>query len=184
MRNAFAARVLPALLIAGLAGCSTGTTAAGSPATSPVASSPVSTPGSTPASPAGSPAVTSAAVPAAPSTAVADAAAFPVVITRTGGIAGVDDRVSIDADGAATVTRRGQKARHVTVPPAMMTGLRRALAAPMPRGAAVPPAGACSDGFVYQITRPAGSVTVADCGKPADPGVTAILDVAKALLAG
>ena len=59
--------------------------------------------GSTDPGPARAPSSTGATSPD-PGGSTTGTDAFPVVVTRVGGIAGFDDRVSVEADGRATVT--------------------------------------------------------------------------------
>jgi hypothetical protein len=52
--------------------------------------------------------------------------ALPLVVTRTGGFAGFDDRVVIDPDGVATVSSRGKETVRCTLDKSLLTSLTTA----------------------------------------------------------
>ncbi|TDD50289.1 hypothetical protein E1263_31070 [Kribbella antibiotica] len=51
---------------------------------------------------------------------------LPMTITRTGGFAGFDDQVLIDADGVATVSSRGKETVRCKLDPTVLTPLASA----------------------------------------------------------
>jgi hypothetical protein len=69
-------------------------------------------------SPSGTPTAGSSTSQPAP-TSSAPAPAFPLTVSRTGGFAGFDDKLVIEADGSATLTRR-KVATRCTVDPALL----------------------------------------------------------------
>jgi len=76
-----------------------------------------------------------------------------VTFHRSGGFAGVDDRVTVKRDRRVTVRSRGGAARHKRLSKAAIRKLRGDLEAagfdrPPPKG---PPSG-CADCFIYSIT--------------------------------
>jgi hypothetical protein len=76
-----------------------------------------------------------------------------VTFHRTGGIAGVDDRVTVKADRHVTVRSRGSSAGHRRISVAAIRRLRHALkearlGRPPPQG----PPGGCADCFHYTIS--------------------------------
>lgn len=82
-----------------------------------------------------------------------------MTITRTGGIAGVNDVVEIAADGTARVTRRDGTSGTCTPDAAALARLRAidisAIGSPPPK---VP----IADGFNYEIESAAGTISVSD----------------------
>ncbi|AEV87019.1 Kinesin-like protein KIF13B [Actinoplanes sp. SE50] len=146
MRQSHISVVLAALLLAGVAGCANGEPAAAPP---PVAASSSATPASSAMS--------------APTASAARA--VPLTVTRRGGFAGVEESVSIAADGSATATRKGQAAAPVRVPTATTTELRRLLGTPGLAAQASPSPGApgCDDGFEYTFVTPSATTVVQDC---------------------
>ena len=54
--------------------------------------------------------------------------AFPVTITRTGGIAGFQDVLVVAGDGQVSVTQKGQQQRHCRLTPEAVSRLRTAAA--------------------------------------------------------
>jgi hypothetical protein len=156
------ARRARALLLAGLlAGLALGacTTTASDPTVTPAASA------------AASP--TAGGVPQASPSAV-DPSAQPssgrstalVTIRRSGGIAGLDDRIDLDAQGNWTHTAKGAQPRTGTLTAAQLDRLRTLAADPrLIQEAARPsaPAG-CADGFNYQVIVKGVQVGYTDCG--------------------
>jgi hypothetical protein len=178
--------LLTVLIAAGVTGCSS-TSAPSSPASFPVPvpSSPSPSPSASPTvSPAGSPTVSPAGSPTVSTSPVSPAGAdraFPVEVTRTGGIAGVDDRVTIGADGSVVTTRRGKQPVRSTVPASTVDELRRLVAEPgFTRPSSGP--GRCSDGYNYQIKTRSSTVAVQDCGGSHGPAVDRVLAIAVKLL--
>ncbi|MDI6104237.1 hypothetical protein QLQ12_37165 [Actinoplanes sp. NEAU-A12] len=158
MQKSHTSVVLAVLLLAATAGCQSGGEASPSPSLSaPAASVPASTEaGTAPASPAAA---------SSPAASAAAEKAFPLAVSRRGGFAGVDDHVSITADGTAVVTRRGGPAVRTSLPAATMDELRLLLAAPEFAGRTTPPdAPVCNDGFEYELVSPSSTTRVHDCG--------------------
>ena len=185
MTKLSAARALLTLLLTGgVMGCST-TGSADSPDAIPTIPA-FSVPPASPSPAATAPATAGSPPATRPASSTPSASTmFPLVIDRTGGFAGVQDRVSIEADGTATVTRRGQQPVRVSVPAADRADLRRLLAAPAASAAATPgKTPVCADGFHYEITSPALTAVVEDCGGPHSAAVTAVLSIATRLLNG
>ena len=164
-----------ALLLTGVAGCG-GDDEQPSTAPPPVPASPASAPAS-----AAGPAPTGATTPTRSRTATATATskpatprpatpateAFPLTVSRQGGFAGVDDRVSIAADGSAVVTRRGGSPVRTSLPDSTMAELRRLLTSPdFARRSAPADRVVCNDGYEYEFTSRTTTVTVSDCGNP------------------
>ncbi|NOL44129.1 hypothetical protein HPO96_28170 [Kribbella sandramycini] len=51
---------------------------------------------------------------------------MPMTVTRTGGFAGFDDQVQVDADGVATVSSRGKETIRCKLDPTVLTPLAAA----------------------------------------------------------
>lgn len=119
--------------------------------------------------------------PAAPTSATASASttAFgQVTVRRSGGIAGVDQTVTVTADGAWTFAdRRGNRTDRGTLSAASLDQLRRltaspTLAAEADAGSAPP---GCADAFAYLVTVDRLSITRSDCSPDEQPTVMAII---------
>ncbi|TDB75201.1 hypothetical protein [Micromonospora sp. KC723] len=93
-----------------------------------------------------------------------------VVLTRSGGLAGRDDTVTVGPDGRWTATGRGGAVRQGQLSPADLDRLR-ALAdtATTGAGGTSTEAAGCADTFRYRLTVPAGSVAWTDCPGPPPP---------------
>ena len=102
---------------------------------------------STPASPAGS---------AAPGD---DAPASELVVTRTGGFAGVSDTLEIAADGAAQLTGKTGQTSSCAPDPAALDRLRAIDLAAVGSGVSKSP---IADGFTYSVTSASGSASAGD----------------------
>ena len=169
-----------ALLLTGVAGCgdSEQPPTAPPPVSAPPASAPASTAGSAPSSPAppastptrprtATATTTSTPATSRPATSTPATGAFPLTVSRQGGFAGVDDRVSITADGSAVVTRRGGSPVRTSLPDSTMAELRRLLtSADFARGSAPAERVVCNDGFEYEFANRTTTITVTDCGNP------------------
>ncbi|WP_433796144.1 hypothetical protein [Actinoplanes sp. CA-252034] len=177
MQKSYTSTVLAALLLAGLAGCTSAT-----PESTPSSSAtppPVSpAPSSTTASPA--PTVsTTVASPAAPPA----ASAFPLAISRRGGFAGVEDRAEIAANGSVVVTSRDRPPAKTSLPAATVAELSRLVTSTEFTGqAGKPELPTCNDGYEYEVAAPGWTVTVHDCGQPHSAPVDRILEIAVPLL--
>ena len=85
--------------------------------------------------------------------------ASAMVVTRTGGFAGVNDVVSIAADGTAQVTSRSGETRSCTPDPAALGRLRAIDLAAVGSG---PPKVPIADGFNYSVVSATGSASAGD----------------------
>lgn len=171
MRSTPAAAVTLAALLIALAGCSaTDPTAV---PTSPAATSAPATPTTDGTSTA--PATTSTA-PGAGTTSAQQA--VRVVLEKTGGIAGVRDRITVEPDGRWTVVDRSGTSRTGQLSAADLDRLRQLAADPRlaAEATASPAATNCADTFTYQLTVAGRTTRYVDC--PTDPNrpeVTAAL---------
>ena len=93
---------------------------------------------------------------AAPSDAAPPSA---MVVTRTGGFAGVNDVVEIQADGTATVSSRTGETSPCTPDPAAVERLR---AIDLAAVGTAPPKSPIADGFVYSVTAAGGAATAGE----------------------
>ena len=82
-----------------------------------------------------------------------------MVITRTGGFAGVNDVVEIAADGSAQVTSKTGQAGICTPSPAAVERLR---AIDLAAVGTAPPKSPIADGFAYSVTSAGGAATAGD----------------------
>jgi hypothetical protein len=126
-----------------------------------------------------------APIPESAATTPPAAAPFPFTVNRRGGFAGVDDRAEISADGTVVVTTRERAASAQPVPVATMDELRRLLSSPDFTGrTGVPSAPACNDGFEYELTTPAATMTVHDCGVAQGATVDRLVAISAGLFNG
>ncbi|MGC1214491.1 MAG: hypothetical protein WA890_24925 [Micromonospora sp.] len=163
MRSTPAAAVTLAALLITLAACSTT-----DPATvprSPAATSAPGTPttaGGTPTAPAttGTPPGTGTTSPAQ---------TVRVMLEKTGGIAGVQDRITVEPDGRWTVVDRSGSSRTGQLSAADLDRLRQLAADPRlaTEAAATPGSTNCADAFTYQLTVAGRMTRYVDC--PTDP---------------
>lgn len=112
----------------------------------------------------------------------AASAAPRLVVERTGGIAGVHDRLAIGPHGAATVTHRDGGVRHL---PAARTRAARAAWRAARFGtlaAAYRPAGVVNDGFVYVLRSNGHGVRVEDGAEHVPRRLQALIVAVGALL--
>ncbi|GIE82452.1 hypothetical protein Aph02nite_84020 [Actinoplanes philippinensis] len=111
------------------------------------------------------------------------AAAFPLVVTRRGGFAGVEDRAEIAANGSVTVTSQSRPAAKTSLPAASVAELSRLVTSKDFTGqAGRPELPACNDGYEYQVATPVSSVTVHDCGQPHAAPINRLLAIVVPLL--
>lgn len=161
-----------------------------------------SSPADTPASPGPSAAASSSAAPVTSSPAPASpipttpdegeptakpgsAAMLPLDFTRTGGFAGVDDHLTIAADGAVTIKRRSATAKADPLSAAKLAELQRLLADPALTSASQPPANrdaVCADGFIYRFRTPSWTLLLDNCGGTNRPAVERLLKFIAPLL--
>ena len=109
--------------------------------------------------------------PTPPSTTASEAGAL--VITRTGGIAGVNDVVQVNADGTAQLTTRTGGTSSCTPSPTALEALRAIDLAAVGSGPSKP---GMPDGFAYEVRSASGSATASD----GDVGIRAELAAAAA----
>ncbi|TDB72772.1 hypothetical protein [Micromonospora sp. KC721] len=88
---------------------------------------------------------------------------FRVVLTRTGGLAGRDDTVTVESDGQWTVTGRGGALRKGRLSSAGLDQLRALTENATSGDGGASTGGRCADTFRYRLTVPAGSVAWTDC---------------------
>ncbi len=93
----------------------------------------------------GSTTATTATTPAGQTTSATSttsvASAFPIIVARTGGLAGFDDRVVVARDGATTVTARGAAGTTCRLTAVALAGLEssvRSLVAAAPQASGTP----------------------------------------------
>ncbi len=87
------------------------------------------------------------------------AAASALVVTRTGGFAGVHDTVQIAADGTAQITSKTGETRNCTPSPADLDRLRMIDLAAV---GTAPPKSPIADGFNYSVSSASGSASAGD----------------------
>ncbi len=110
------------------------------------------------------------------------AAVFPVDFSRSGGIAGFDDRLHIDADGMMTVSHRGSTGAPVKADPAVVAALQQVLSAPsLATAKPLASSAICADGFRYRLSTPAWTYSADDCSGN-HPEIERVLDVLLPLL--
>jgi hypothetical protein len=195
-------RLLACLLLTlGVAGCDPNTTAtpassvATAPAspsagvalpTDPPATSPVATtaPTTTPATTKPAPGGTTATPRSTPTATAATDRSLPLTLTRTGGLIGAQDQVTISANGTAMVSRDGAAPVRSSMSGTDLAQLRRLLADPALTQPATPSRkpGVCNDGYRYGLRTPGYSVVVDDCGRSRQPAFDQILDLVLPLL--
>lgn len=167
-----------ALLLIALVGCSgtreraawnDGTPAgATAPSGAPVTPAPGST--AAPTAPEPTPSKSSTARPGpAPTTA-------RVVLTRSGGIAGVGDTITVEPRGAWTVINRSGKRRTGSLTVAQRSQLRQLTNDPRLADEALKPPGGtdCRDVFTYTLSTGAYRVTFTDCSTDSDRPAAAL----------
>jgi hypothetical protein len=106
---------------------------------------------------------------------------LPLTLSRTGGIAGVQDQVKIDTNGTATVTHRAGKPTTTTLSAEDLAALRRLLTDPALVREAKAADGAgqqCADGFQYALRTPDLSVKTNDCGRSTHPTLAKVISLA------
>ncbi|MEV4491584.1 hypothetical protein AB0K04_15870 [Micromonospora coxensis] len=92
-----------------------------------------------------------------------------IVLTRSGGIAGHSDTVTVEPDGRWTATDRGGATRSGRLSPADLDRLRALTRTATTGATGGTPAIRCSDAFSYRLTVPTGSVAWNDCPTGAQP---------------
>jgi len=155
------AALVAGIALAALAACNSGSPSgsAGTPsATTPTSSVPTTEPSASPTSPAPVPPSATSGVPEV---------GGPVILERTGGIAGVRQRVVIQPDGAWTYTERDGRQQVGRLTPAQTDQLRRLVGGPSLAAEAKAtqsnPA-KCADGFLYTLNANHLVVRSDDCG--------------------
>jgi hypothetical protein len=118
-------------------------------------------------------------------TAPAPSQILPMEVTRTGGLIGVDDRVTVGVDGSVIVARDGVPGTPATMDADEFTQLKRLLAqAAAQTSTPTGPGTVCSDGFRYRVRTPTLMATVDDCSRDQQPTIHRILQIASELLHG
>jgi hypothetical protein len=178
----FPRRLLVCLLLtAGLAACGSPTPSENPPTVVSASPSVVSaSPSVVSVSPSARPTPSSTA-PAAPATSAPTTPerALPLILSRSGGIAGVQDQVKIDPDGTATVTHRAGNPTTSRLSVAELAVLRRLLTDPaLAREAkATSGTGVCADGFQYVLRTPTLSMKTTDCGRSNHPTLAKVISL-------
>jgi hypothetical protein len=100
--------------------------------------------------------------------------AFPITVSRTGGIAGFRDVVELQADGTATVSRKATPTQRCRVDPGLMEQIRASVEAvdwPAPGSSRATPPGKMSDQMFVTVTsgRHRASLDAPGIGKLAGP---------------
>ncbi|MCI4063048.1 hypothetical protein MRQ36_10850 [Micromonospora sp. R77] len=112
---------------------------------------------------------TTDATPSAPIAASSTATAVRVVLTKSGGIAGLRDTVTVEPDGRWTVADKTGATRSGQLSPTDLDTLRRLTTDPKlaaePTDTAAPTN--CADAFTYQLTAGSHTTGYVDC--PTDP---------------
>jgi hypothetical protein len=143
----------------------------------------------TSAPPGGSPSPARTASPAgtaspAPSVGATTAAPQRLTVRRTGGIAGVNQTLTVEVDGSWVYTDARRPAREAgRLTPAQRDRLQQLLASPALADEILSPRSAdpgCADGFRYTLSFGRTSVDRSDCGDLEGPTLTEIVT----LLAG
>lgn len=105
---------------------------------------------------------------------------FPLTLSRTGGIAGVQDQVKIDTNGTATVTHKSGKPTTTTLSATDLAALRRLLTDPALVREAKAADGSgqqCADGFQYDLRTPDLSMKTTDCGRSSHPTLAKVISL-------
>jgi hypothetical protein len=194
-------RILVCLFVAaGAAGCAAGSSAGPLPSSvslspslpaSPAADSPIPAPPD-PSAPVPSSSLPSSPAPSSPAPAPPSASstrpvppssrALPLTLTRSGGIRGASDEITVQPDGTAVVTRDGAQPVRTKLSPENLAALRTLVADPAlvregSRGTTV-----CNDGYQYRLRTPSVLVTTNDCGARSRPALTKVIDLVRPLL--
>ncbi|WP_091299774.1 protealysin inhibitor emfourin [Micromonospora halophytica] len=130
-------------------------------------------PAPTPTGPTGAPG-SSTPDATAPGTATPDGTATGttdsrIVVTRSGGIAGRSDTVTVEPDGRWRATERGDATRSGQLSPADLDRLRALARTATTGGTRGTPDARCADAFTYRLTVPTGSVEWTDCPSGPQP---------------
>jgi hypothetical protein len=97
---------------------------------------------------------------ATPQTSTPAETVLPLDFSRTGGLAGRDERLHIDTDGTLTVTRGGVTGKPVKLDPSVVAALKQVLVEPAPAASS---SAVCSDGYRYRLSTPSWTYTADDC---------------------
>jgi hypothetical protein len=176
MRSAPVTIVKIAALLAVLTGCSANDP--GSPAATSSAPTATTATGAATTGPAATPATAPPTAGGPASGSPSAAQAVRVVLTRSGGIAGLNGTVTVEPDGRWTVVERGGAARTGRLSGSDLDRLRRLAADPRLAAEATRTPGPteCRDAFSYQLTVGGTVSRYIDCPSDAQrPPVTAAL---------
>jgi hypothetical protein len=171
--------IVSALLLGALTGCGDASPAARPSAPGP--GSPVAGPGSVSAGPAGGPASPAPGPSTGPGS-PGPVAGVLVEYGRQGGIAGVDERLAIQADGSYSVSRHKGDATRGALTPGELARLKQVFAdARFDRVPTVNPGPAgTADGFTYFVAYGNRRVLAEDGGVP--PALSPVLDALQAVM--
>ena len=103
---------------------------------------------------------------------------YPLTITRTGGFAGVDESITLRADGSWSYSgSRGKPAAQGTLTPTELDQITRAVSDPAFPADVRPhrTEGTCNDGFTYSVTVGPETTSFEECGGNDRPLFTALL---------
>ena len=106
---------------------------------------------------------------------------LPLTLSRSGGIAGVQDQVKIDTNGTATVTHKSGQPTTTKLSATELSALRGLLTDPalVREAKAANPAGQqCADGFQYDLRTPDLSMKTTDCGRNSHPTLAKVISLA------
>jgi hypothetical protein len=153
--------LIATLLLAGLAACGGGTASIATPTASPPTAG-VAQP-TTPPERTGAPTVQPTSLPTTAPRATAAAepsnadAATVVIYRKTGGIMGLDETLTVSADGTLALRGRNGTSKTAKVPPDRLAKLRELLASPEYAKLQGQYKAMGADLFVYDITVPGGT---------------------------
>ncbi|TDC76185.1 hypothetical protein E1193_24340 [Micromonospora sp. KC606] len=105
-----------------------------------------------------------------------------VTLTRSGGLAGRTETLTVGPDGRWTVAGRGGALRRGELSPADLDRLRALTGTADPGGGGGTVDAGCADTYRYRLTLPSGSVAWTDCPTGPQPPPTAA-EIAHLLLA-
>ncbi|MFD2766593.1 protealysin inhibitor emfourin [Micromonospora eburnea] len=171
MRSVPVTTAVLAALLSPLAGCAqageTGTTPTSTPTGGPVSTStggPASTPTTAPST---EPTIAAGTGPAG-------RAGVDVVLTRSGGFAGLDDTVTVTPDGHWTKVDRAGATRSGQLDPGDLDRLRQLTADRrlLAEATATDPVSTCADAFTYRLTVGAVTTSYVDCPTEHPPATT------------
>ena len=110
--------------------------------------------------------------------------AFPLEISRTGGLVGINEQASISADGTVTVTRDGVAGTPRPLDENTFAELKQLLAEVPAAGPSPAPSntGVCADGYQYRLRTPSWSTTTDDCSLTGRSALAPVVQLLTSLL--